>query len=616
MREARADGMAMSSRWAGKTSFVAPVWGSGRDFWSGPVRRLRCLTVHRSRVEFVVAALLIFSAAAGWAASSDAAVSGVVRDAQGVAQMGALVQILGADATLVRTAYTDLSGHYRVENLMPGRYQVRATLALFTPAIRSNLRLPMDARAVVDLTLSTVFQSTAWLPAERRRADEPSDDWKWTLRSAANRPILRMIDDDGQVLMVSSSATEAHKPMQHVNAAVTSGDGGFGLGGVHHKYSVDTAFEDGSDIVIRGDLGSDLGAPGRNPSANFDAGYERKMGFDGATRLVMNVQSHPEMQSTGGTGGLDSVRLATAQRTKLGDLMDLEYGSSLSAIRVSGVGMATMPFLRVMLHPVEGWSVGYRMATSRELQSYEALDALQSETPVAAMANGRLAIEKGMHNEFSVSRTDGRGNVQVAVYHDSIRNAGIAGTGILAPDDLQRPGVQGLLIDTTTDSFRLLSNAYSAQGVRISISEPITQGLSVAFSASTGGALSTRNTGAVTLQEASLGLRVLQGQTATIALKGRVMGTGTKVRAAYRWQPRSMVTSVDAYAPFSDQAFLSFYVSQPLRFGGLLPSGLNAVVDVTNLLEQGYQPFVSKDGRTVFLAQSPRVIQAGLSYTF
>ena len=596
--------------------FCASQLGSGETFWSGPVRRIRCLTLHRVRVEFVVAALLLLTAGSGWAASSDATVTGVVRDAQGVAQMGALVQILGADATLIRTAYTDMSGHYRVENLLPGRYQVRATLALFAPAIRTNLRLPIGARAVVDLTLSTVFQPTGWLPAERRRADEPSDDWKWTLRSAANRPILRMVDDDGRMVMVSSSATEAHKPMQHANAAVTSGNGGFGLGGVHHKFSVDTAFEDGSDIVLRGDLGSDLSAPGRNPSADFDAGYERKLGFDGAARVVMNVQLHPEMRSTGGAGGLDSIRLATAQKTKLGDFADVEYGSSITAIRVSGMGMATMPFLRVMLHPVEGWSVGYRMATSRELQSYKALDALQGETPVAAMAGGRLAIEKGMHHELSVGRADGRGNVQVAVYHDAIRNAGIAGTGILGPDDLQRPGVQGLLIDTTTDSFRLLSNAYAAQGIRFSISEPITQGLSVAFSASSGGALSTRDTGAVTLQEASLRLRVRQGQTATIALKGRVMGTGTKVRAAYRWQPRSMVTSVDAYAPFSDQSFLSFYVAQPLRFGGLLPSGLNAVVDVTNLLEQGYQPFVSKDGRTVYLAQSPRVIQAGLSYTF
>ena len=120
----------------------------------------------------------------------------------------------------------------------------------------------------------------------------------------------------------------------------------------------------------------------------------------------------------------------------------------------------------------------------------------------------------------------------------------------------------------------------------------------------------------MTLQEASEGLRVLQGESATVALRGRIANTGTKVRAAYRWQPRSMVTAVDAYAPFSDQAFLSFYLAQPLRCRGMLPAGLSATVDVTNLLAQGYQPLISKDGRTVFLAQSPRVIQAGLAYTF
>jgi hypothetical protein len=37
---------------------------------------------------------------------------------------------------------------------------------------------------------------------------------------------------------------------------------------------------------------------------------------------------------------------------------------------------------------------------------------------------------------------------------------------------------------------------------------------------------------------------------------------------------------------------------------------------VTNLLAQGYQPFLSADGHTLFLAQSPRTIQAGLSFTF
>jgi hypothetical protein len=95
-----------------------------------------------------------------------------------------------------------------------------------------------------------------------------------------------------------------------------------------------------------------------------------------------------------------------------------------------------------------------------------------------------------------------------------------------------------------------------------------------------------------------------------------VLRSGTAVRAAYRWQPTRLVTAVDPYAPFSDQAFLSCYLRQSLRLGRLLPPGLEATVDVTNLLAQGYRPFLSADGQTLFLAQSPRMLQAGLAFTF
>jgi hypothetical protein len=88
------------------------------------------------------------------------------------------------------------------------------------------------------------------------------------------------------------------------------------------------------------------------------------------------------------------------------------------------------------------------------------------------------------------------------------------------------------------------------------------------------------------------------------------------MRAAYHWQPSRLVTAVNPYAAFSDQAYLSFYLRQAIRLGKLLPPGLDATVDITNLLAQGYRPFLSADGETLFLAQSPRTAQAGLAFTF
>jgi len=80
------------------------------------------------------------------------------------------------------------------------------------------------------------------------------------------------------------------------------------------------------------------------------------------------------------------------------------------------------------------------------------------------------------------------------------------------------------------------------------------------------------------------------------------------VRASYRWQPSKLVTAVDPYSSFSDQAFLSFQLRQPIQWGMRLPKGLDATIDVTNLLAEGYRPFVSADGQTLYFAQAPRTV--------
>ena len=153
------------------------------------------------------------------AADGGAVVSGMVRDAQGVGQMGALVQVLTADAATMATAFTDVRGRYVIANLVPGRYAVRASATLFVPATRANLQLRTGATAVVNLTLGALFDTASWLPARRRGSDENDEDWKWTLRSSANRPILRILED-GALIEVSSSATESRPKVQTRERAI------------------------------------------------------------------------------------------------------------------------------------------------------------------------------------------------------------------------------------------------------------------------------------------------------------------------------------------------------------------------------------------------------------
>ena len=569
----------------------------------------------RPQVNIAFLALMLMAASISRAAEPpSAAVSGVVRDAQGVAQVGALIQVVSGDSALVGTAFTDLYGRYLIVHLLPGKYQVRATAALFVPALRGDLELRSGAQAIVNLTLNTLFETTAWLPAERRKADEPGDDWKWTLRSAANRPILRW-DEDGDVVTGSTRSTESSRAATRVNVAVTSGDGGFGDSGLHDVLSLDRVLNDGAIVTLRTDIGTSSSAP----SMDGMTGYERQLGFAGSARTVLVYQSHPELVGSDGTPGLEAIQLASAQKMQIGDIADVEAGGTVYVVRSAGLVSASQPFVKVTVHPSPEWTAGYRMATSQNIQSYDGLDGVERQLPIAVMYQGRMQTERGLHQEFAVGRKLGSGLVQIAYYRDSIDRIVVSGGGAFSTDEMVQEASSnsdGIVTDTSTGDFRFLSGGYKTQGVNITFTKPLTTSMWMAVEYSTGAALKVKDATTVTLSDASNNLTPDTAQSATIALKGKILRSGTRIRAAYRWQPTRLVTAVDPYAAFSDQAYFSCYLRQAIKIRNFIPHGLDATVDITNLLAQGYRPFLSADGETLFLAQSPRTVQAGLAFTF
>ena len=92
----------------------------------------------------------------------------------------------------------------------------------------------------------------------------------------------------------------------------------------------------------------------------------------------------------------------------------------------------------------------------------------------------------------------------------------------------------------------------------------------------------------------------------------------TRWGASCKWCDHNAVSQVDVFNTSAGQAdpFLNFYVRQPIPSTSFLPGKLEAMVDVRNLLEQGYHPFMGQDGRTLYLVQSARAIRGGLAFTF
>ena len=528
--------------------------------------------------------------------------------------MGALVELLAADASVVATAFSDDHGRYALTPLLPGRYNLRATAAFLLPLNRANLRLQAGAQAIVNLTMNTLFDAESWLPAQKRRADEPADDWKWALRSNASRPLLRFVDPNspnGSSAQVSTSASESMRASSQARVAVLSGDGAFGEGGVHQILVLNRTVENGDSSILRVDLGNPPSVFPLRPSVEATAGYEKRSGM-GSTRLVVNYQTHPEA-SFGAGNGFQVLRLASTDEMKLGDAVLIDAGTLIQAERLASSHIFAEPYARVTVRPTEGTIVEYRYATGVALQASGDLDRLKPTTDILTDISGKPVSGKGSHHEVSISRKLGSRSISFAAYHDDVSSAGIAGSGSLAKSELQQTSI---VADPTTGTFRLAAQGYVGRGVNATLIQALTPSLDVTAEYNLGTALRAQLAETASLAATVSALQAQTVPSASVALRGKLVRSGTAVEAEYRWQPSRTLTEVNAYNAQPEEAFLGFMLRQRVWCGHKLPAGIDAVVQATNLLEEGYTPVLAPDGHTLFLAQVPRAIMGGLAFSF
>jgi len=567
-----------------------------------------------SAVKRVLPGLLLLIMVAGtgqlFALQTSAIISGTVRDVRGTPQMGALIELMRADGAVL-TAVSDDHGRYIMATVMPGRYQLRATAAFFIPLLRNDVRLRAGVQSIVNLTMNNLFDADNWLPAQRRRADEPVDDWKWTLRSAATRPLLRLVDPENGTSF-SSSADQPHRVSSQGRIMLTNGDGAFGDGGLHQALVLDRTMEDGDGAVLRADVGDvQTGGYSTQPSIALITGYERRSMLGGSTRLVSSFQSHPELTDGASVGGFQVLRLASTQQFALGDMFLIDAGTLMAAERLEETRLEAEPFIRLTARPGSDVVVEYRYASSRDLQSSDDLDQLKPAVSVVPDANGKPLSDRGMHQQLSVSRKLGSRVISASAYIDRLSYGAIGGSGLMSATSLQ---LANAVADPTTGTFQVGGPGYSARGLSASFMQTLTPALSAWAEFDLGTAL--RSGGDLVMTNLAAGLTPQTAAAASVALRGRIVRTGTSLKAEYRWQPANTLTQVNAYNVMPEEAYVTFYVRQRLWSGSMLPQGLDAVVEATNLLEQGYQPVLAPDGQTLILAQVPRAIQGGLSFNF
>ncbi len=105
-------------------------------------------------------------------------------------------------------------------------------------------------------------------------------------------------------------------------------------------------------------------------------------------------------------------------------------------------------------------------------------------------------------------------------------------------------------------------------------------------------------------------------QAYSISLSGTLEGSGTRWRASYRWQPEDTVTAVTPFAVDAMAPYLNLHFCQRIHRSREGASGLDALLDVQNLLAEGYRPYLMSDGSILIFAQNQRGVRGGLAFTF
>jgi len=583
----------------------APDQGTARDPFlenaRDAARSLGYVIVRRLHIALFL--ILIAAEAASMRAVAPASVSGIVRDASGVPQIGAVVQLLQSDLSIVASAYTNSHGRYSFEQVVPGRYSVKVMGAYFLPSLRENVRV--QTSTVVNLTLHTLYEAMQWLPAQPRNASDRKDDWAWTLKSAADRPLLRMLEDGP--LVIVSEGPHSH-PQLKARLIASGSQGTFGEDGRRISAEIEDTPSESRALLARVDF-----APNSDAGMESMLGFRQDLGMAGSVQSVAAVSIHPEIDSAG-ADGLGEAAMRSWEAINFGDEYQIEAGAQQVLARfVSGAPnsiVAALPFLTVGWHGGNS-SLAYRFATAiPDPDSGGETDA-SSWLPAVSMRNGRLALEHGIHQEIGWQRNTDASGLSVAVYSDTIDNPVLeaAVEGALP--------LSAALYDPNSGLLRIAGPGYSASGIVASFHRRLAGGHSIRVTYADGAALAmSRVTHPTPLALLESTARPRHVQMYALSLSGTVDGTRTRWRASYRWQPDDTVTRIAPYAEDAEAPYLNLHFRQPVCSRGENASSLDAVLDVRNVLGQGQRPFILTDGSLLLFAQGQRALTAGLAFTF
>ncbi len=551
--------------------------------------------------------LLLSLSISALAAGKPGSISGFVRDNTGVPQMGAVVEILSSTTSALQV-FTDEKGHYLAVGLLPGNYTVKVSMPSFLPSLREKIGIRPGSTLLVNFTLSTIFDVLQLAPTG---GPADSDDWKWTLRSVANRPVLRVLDEDPVLVLAKAENSDPHPLKGSVSFLAGSTSGGFGSSSdMSTGFSLEHSLFSSGTVSLQGKVG--YGGP--VPATVIRASYAHTLPSGSRPEIAFTAR---RFESPGSNlPALQALALSTSDSITLGDAIELNFGSELQSVQFMGRVNAFRPFGSADIHVSPNTVVEYRYTTSlpngRLDKGFDSAPADLSEAnPRISMSGFAPTLERAHHSEVSVSRRMGKTRMQVAAFSDRLSDTALVGVGDISADSGE------VLPDIYSGTFTYRGTKLDTNGVRAVLQRQLTSDLTATLDYSYGGVLDLASEGQ-SLVTARSSLQTVSRHAIAGKMSGTIPRAKTHWITSYRWTSGEALTPVDLFNASPGQAdpYLNVFVRQPIPHVGFLNVKMEALLEIRNLMAQGYVPVLGNDGRTVYLVQSARAVRGGVAFNF
>ena len=600
----------------------------------------------RATSRIATAALLITSTAlfAAEPVKLSGSIAGIVRDARGIPQMGASVLLFNKYEKLLQTAFTNERGTFGFETLTPDLYSVRVSLANFMPAMKHKIAVQPGMQSLLYINLASVLSSVELVYAAPGQGALMSDDWKWTLKTAAStRPILRFgpdvsISDPGDPRRSSSSIFSDTRGMLKVSA----GDPGT-LSTATGEADLGTAFALATSLFGRNQLqvSGGVGYTSRSgmPATGFRTTYSRD-GIGPEVTVTMRQVYLPTRASAAmamgqadGLPALRSMSVGLTDHAAITDSLRLDYGVSLDTVSFIDHLNYFSPFAR-LTYDLGNWgtvqfayssgapatalvsdsSASAAVETGSDMMALSQNLAMLGSLPRVSILDGRAKVQRTQNFELGYEKRFATRTFNVSGFREVVSNGALT---LIGPDDLFAGG--DILPDISTSSGIVNIGGFSRYGYAASVTQELGDNLEAGASAGHAGALAITDSLLSTATADDLRSKIRDEQRYWVSARAsaKLPVTGTQISTSYQWADYSALIPAHLYITQRSYAEpgLNIHVRQPIPAFGGLPGRLEATADLRNMLAQGYLS-LNADGRRVLLMQAPRMVRGGLSFIF